>query len=455
MAMIGRRTTLKRQGGFAMVGMALAVIVFVVIAGMTIRAYQYASDLSLANLQGNALLSLQSAANKLVMNNYANYQDGNAVTVNGVTLQPGTTSGKMMAPTVAQLSSMDLGANNASSTGVYKTLTNANYVVRVTKSPAGCTSSDATCNVSGSVCLDKPVQDFGMGTAEVNDTAIGAMLSALGGVGGASFIGSGSTIYSTTGSWTVANPQGNVPGTVCAMFGYGFSNDDYLRMRDTRDPFFQGNVTVKGKVSGDTLSFTSSHTEGAACTDAGALARNADTSSGAIMVCQNGAWHRVANFGKAGAACSPNGSLAVDTSTVPGKSLICMNGIYVAMDNMFPTGAAGGSCTVNGQTGYSASQQSLICVGNVWQNTTDRMGHYILQAGFMGGDGTSIPAPSCGPTGTPKAWALRTTELQDKFQYVNAKLLGGAGGGYTVYFKDELGNSITGQLLVQTYCYYP
>lgn len=90
------------------------------------------------------------------------------------------------------------------------------------------------------VCLNQPVQDFAGAAGEVDSLGQGIILSELGGNGGISLIGPGANqILFNNGFASVTNPYGATPGIVCARFGWGTQADDYLRVRDTRDPQFR------------------------------------------------------------------------------------------------------------------------------------------------------------------------------------------------------------------------
>jgi hypothetical protein len=242
-----------RQRGFISIEMGFYMVLATILSFVGWQAYQRSADADIAKLQADALLDMRSAANKLLMDNYAAYQSASPVTRNGITLASGTTAGQSFRPTVANLRSMDLGVNDAQDYGVYKTLTKATYDITIARSNACATNpSDTLCQVTGLVCLNQPARSWSDSSSAgtVDGVGIGVMLSKLGGYGGSSLLGSNSsTVYATNGTWSLPNPYGAVAGIMCARFGWGTENDDYLRRNDTRDPNFQGSVTVKGDIT--------------------------------------------------------------------------------------------------------------------------------------------------------------------------------------------------------------
>lgn len=377
------------------------------------------------------MLSIQQAANKLLMQHYADYQNNQAITVNGVTLAAGDGLGQSRQPTVEQLSAMGLALPNAASTGTYKSLTQANYVINISKSPSGCTAASAQCQVSGSVCLDKPVKDWSSAAGETDDVGIGAMLTALGGVGGVSVIGAPQTLIASNGAWELPNPYGSTPGIVCAMFGYGFAGDDYLRVADTRDPNLQGGLTLSGKIAG------SNNT----------LKVNGDLQTAGLVL------DKVVTLGT---ACTPEGAGAWSQSAGQWMFARCSNGVWKSVGGLVP-GVVGAACSPNGAMGVDGSGVGLTCVDGKWQKTIDRIGQYVLVSSHIVVDGDVINKPTCnGVANAPnsRAQMVLGSDAQTKFQYVNRQLFD-LGSAWRVSLQDETGSAILGNVVAQVYCYYP
>jgi hypothetical protein len=243
---------LKRQAGFAIESVALALLVMSLAAAAAYKATVQADQISMAVIQADGLKNVANAAETLVMEHYDSYQAGLPVTRNGVTLNFGTTAGESMTPTLANLRAMALGLTPGTDFGNYKTLVDATYVTQIQRIPAGCELSPAgqTCNIQGMVCMDRPLQEIGAPVGETDDLGIGAIFGRIGGDAGSSYAGSAGTITGSSGSWTRANPFAGSPiGLVCQRFGFGSAAfGRFLRVRDSRNPDFQGALTVKDSI---------------------------------------------------------------------------------------------------------------------------------------------------------------------------------------------------------------
>lgn len=244
---------LRRQAGYLLLEVGLALLISS-IAGILAYKTSHRADLAtMAMTQGDNLANVAHAAETLVFESYESYQAGLPITRNGVTLAFGTAPGQSMTPTLDNLRGMAVGITPGSNFGNYKTLNDATYITSIQRIPAGCelTPNGQTCNITGLVCMDRPVQDYGAPVNETDDFAIGKMVGKIGGDGGTSIAGSAGTITGAGGAWSEPNPFAGTPvGIVCARFGFGsaaFGN--FLRVRDTRDPRFQNNLTADGNIS--------------------------------------------------------------------------------------------------------------------------------------------------------------------------------------------------------------
>lgn len=259
------RTSLARsrgkQRGFLMLEVTLALLVAALAAGLTYQSNLRAGEATNAMMQADILNSLRTAADTLVSENYTQYQAGQPIVRNAVTLNFGTGSGQSMRPTVAQLKTMALGIDGMAEQGFYKSLSDANYRIEIKRIPAGCEAAPnpangAACNITGLVCFDAPLRPYGAPLGDVDGFAMGKMLGKLGGNGGASILGAEAMITGSGGGWSEDNPIAGKPaGIVCGRFGFGSSSmAAFLRMNDTRDPNFQGGSTISGATSaGPTL----------------------------------------------------------------------------------------------------------------------------------------------------------------------------------------------------------
>ena len=248
-----RRKSPRLQAGFALETMALALLIAALAATLAFRASNQADMATLAVTQADGLKNVANAAETLVMEHYDSYQAGLPVTRNGVTLNFGTTAGESMTPTLANLRAMALGLTPGADFGNYKTLSDATYITQIQRVPAGCEASPAgqTCNIQGMVCMDRPVQEYGAPAGETDDFGIGVMMGRIGGDAGTSIVGAAGNIIGSGGAWTRANPFAGTPvGLICQRFGFGSAAfGRFLRVRDSRNPDFQGALTVNNSIN--------------------------------------------------------------------------------------------------------------------------------------------------------------------------------------------------------------
>lgn len=365
-----------RQQGFLSLEAAFAVMLVAIASFMTWTAAQRAADAEIATLQADGILAIRSAAHKLVMNNYAAYQNAEDIKKNNVVLLAnGDTAGSSRKPTVANLRALDLGVDTAPAEGIYKSLTTAGYDITITRAPAGCETSPLgrDCHVSGLVCLNQPLRSRNSAAGEIDTVGLGVILGKLAGKGGASLIGTESIIAGTDGSWQVANPYPGTPaGIVCARFGWGTEDDDYLRLNDTRDPNFKGGETISGMIAGTpttlqvngdavvtgNIAINATAVPDDACTTDKAMVWGDIAGVPTLLKCQSGIWKvSGGTLALVGAACSPEGRFA---QTITGGNLVCRNSIYRRVEDLF-------------------GQQGVMSM--------DMYGH-----------GAVVPSPSCGPS---------------------------------------------------------
>ncbi len=261
--LVGTSRQLRKQAGFLMLEASLAMLITLAAAGLAFWSTYRADTASQAMMQADSLANIAHAAETLVMEHYDSYQAGLPVTRNGVTLPCSgvscNASGEALTPTLQNLRDMALGLTVGSDFGSYKSLTNATYITSIQRIPAGCAAAPnpldgRACNITGLVCMDQPIRDFGAAVGDLDGFGLGKIIGKLGGDGGASIPGSQANITGAGGAWTAANPFVGTPaGIVCARFGFGsaaFGN--FLRIRDTRDPNFQNNLTVGGNIAAPT-----------------------------------------------------------------------------------------------------------------------------------------------------------------------------------------------------------
>lgn len=519
---------LKRQAGFAIESVALALLVMSLAAAAAYKATVQADQISMAVIQADGLKNVANAAETLVMEHYDSYQAGLPVTRNGVTLNFGTTAGESMTPTLANLRAMALGLTPGTDFGNYKTLVDATYVTQIQRIPAGCELSPAgqTCNIQGMVCMDRPLQEIGAPVGETDDLGIGAIFGRIGGDAGSSYAGSAGTITGSSGSWTRANPFAGSPiGLVCQRFGFGSAAfGRFLRVRDSRNPDFQGALTVKDSIdtttgtigagvgnpgpgacrlgeimnSGDFISrsltcIKRAWVDGAngeigvadaagtpraqlkdtgeilskdaagvvkagfayVGTESNAKADRIETNAGTAGLRPNGETFGdsvVINTDAAvGGACPTNKAMVWGNGTSSLKLLKCVANFWVATGTA--VGVVGDVCPINGQLGETPAGVSVICVGNVWQTTTSRMGTWAVTSQLLVGHGNVITKPACGSGAAPKMVEIPKA-INSQYIWANFDMTDN-GPSWTVEMTGANAEIAWSTALAQVGCYYP
>jgi hypothetical protein len=135
------------------------------------------------------------------------------------------------------------------------TVNSGKYQIQFSKSPAGCVGT--ACNMPGFIYIDKPV--VLLQTADMNGVVIGSFLRRLGGDALVALNTDPTVLRSMSGA-TVSNPLAGSPeGVIGARVGFGSSAfGNFLRLNDSRDPNFQGNLTVAKEIKGDSVVGTTS-----------------------------------------------------------------------------------------------------------------------------------------------------------------------------------------------------
>lgn len=346
----------SKQRGYLMLEGALALLLTLFATYLAISSSYRAEQATLAMAQADNLKNVANAAETLVLEHYMDYQAGLPITRSSVTLPFGSSFGQALAPSLDQLRTMDLGLTSpASNFGSYKSLVNATYKISIKRIPEGCETSPlgATCNITGLVCLDKPVTEYGAtGPTEIDTFAIGKMIGKIGGNAGTSIVGSESLITGSGAAWSEPNPISNKPaGIICAKFGFGAAGfGQFLRVKDTRDPDFQGGQTLSGKVpdspytlvvNGDTiikgsLTINNGGPVGADCQPEGGTVWGEVAKVPMLLKCVNGKWIPTGiTLAKENDPCDPEGRIA---QTITGSSLICREGKYRPMTDMVGRG---------------------------------------------------------------------------------------------------------------------
>lgn len=101
-----------------------------------------------------------------------------------------------------------------------------------------------------------------------------------------------------------------------------------------------------------------------------------------------------------GAACPTNKAMVWGTGASSLVMLKCVANIWTATG--IARGVVGAACPTNGQIGETSTNVSIICVNNIWQTTTSRMGNWVVLSTALVGHGAVLTKPACGSGGAPK-----------------------------------------------------
>lgn len=233
---------LFKQSGAFMLELSLALIITAIAAAGAMRENIRAGRMELANVQADALSTYAAALEKYTAENYANLQSNLPVTVNAVTLAPGSAAGESLRPTVANLQAMNYLPPGFSNFTIM--VDGGAFDNIIDRTPAACVAT--ACSLKGLAYINRPI--VVPNTVFEDGPALGQMIARLGGVAAVSSSVNPATMTSAGGTLTIANPVATNPaGLIGVRFADGASNtSQFLRVADARDPNFQGNFTLAG-----------------------------------------------------------------------------------------------------------------------------------------------------------------------------------------------------------------
>lgn len=219
-----------RQGGFALVELILTISISALIALYASARIARDAEESLAEGSAQYLRAVAAAVGQHVLLHFNEYANGTDVTGVAVDLQP----------TVAELVALGrLAGGFPAGAGAMPTQQTARVDITRSNCPG------ANCTLTTLACTTTPVT---LGSNDVRFDLASTMTTQQGGTGGQALQGLGNSIRGPT--LNVPNPLGNVEGIVC-----GSSQVDtalfqkFLTLNDSRDPNFQGPMTVAGPVT--------------------------------------------------------------------------------------------------------------------------------------------------------------------------------------------------------------
>ena len=438
---------------------------------------------ALAVSSGSYIAAIAAAAQRHTLNNFEAYANGGAI--------PGVAVA--LAPTLAELKALGLGLGAG-----FPANMPTKQVSRIDIGRQNCPGT--TCVLTATVCSTTSLT---LGRAIVREDLVAAAVQTMGGQGGFSRIGDGATVRGT--GFTTANPNGNVEGVLCAQNWIDTSvYNNFVRIRDTRDPDLQGPLTVAGATTlngpatiNNTLNVTGNttlanlnvgpcvqmdgatgragfgcrnrddlpagYTGGVRSPDVVADQRVLAANNPAGFAGNNGNFSLMtADDGGGAAAIRTSGRSVGDTLTPTGRyasGAVCTDpgaiagnvnnaGLLTCHGGFWKILATYGEidqvCTQDGAIATSTAGASLICTGGIWVSTTLRMGRFAVSESYQVFDGSVFPAPNCPAAAVPKVYFLAagidSTEVTPDRSVSNFRIVQVAPGSYTAWIDATIGN---------------
>lgn len=325
---LATRARAAGQRGFMLVELILYISLVALLSIYAASEITRASEESLAKGSGEYLQQVASAAQQHVLLNFNSYANNTAVPGVAVLLQP----------TVTELRALGR-LNGGFPAGAGQMPTRQTARIDITRT--GCPG--ATCSLQVLACTTTPVT---LGGSFTRFDLASTMVDVQNGTGGQSLQNNGAFIRGA--ALNVANPLGNVEGVVCGSGSVDTAMlQQFLVLNDTRDPNFQGGLTVTG-----TTLLNNTTTVAGPLTATGTTSLQGTTTVGTCATI-------LATTGRAGFGCTnPNDVPAGYTGGVRTPDLVA-SGRIVASDNPAAfTGANGNYAYVGVNAGVGEVRTS-------------------------------------------------------------------------------------------------
>jgi len=366
----------KRQGGFGILEMSLALALFTMLLLFTMRDQQRTARLQVDRAAGEHMKTIQLGLQRYLDQNRAALLAGAPIV--GVVNPVGPTLPELRATNALAPSVGDIGANGLT------------YQLRVDRLPPACVPATDCVDLQGVMWATAPLVDGGvpqagrlavMQAAGGNDIAIANVTNAA-------------QLSGLDGIWPIANPLGNTPGVIAARAGWGSSTDlgAFLR-RDGSDAGMVGNLNMNNNridnpaelaaPGGGNVRFTVGGVE-AGRVQANGVAVNASLQfQNAVVV---------------GGACAEAGAVGRVTTGDGDGVALCQGGLWRTIALQSNLGAA---CVTNGATATAANGQQIVCVAGTYVVGWERLPRVVEAAQLLVAHGAAVPKPLCGVTGAP------------------------------------------------------
>jgi type II secretory pathway pseudopilin PulG len=397
---IVRQMSRKRQGGYVLLELALALAISTMMLTAQVGQVNRAVQEAQATATGQYMVELRDGVNKYILANSQALKTGVAVTGFAVPLQP----------TVAELLAKGFLPLGFSATSPLQLA----FENKLTAAAiCGATPTDPTCVITGSAYSTAAYTDIaGQIRSDVLTSAVAQI-----GMDGAMSMPETPTLLTAMGGGTRANPAGAVAGILAIRTGSGSGTLDVLDSYYKRDGTMPligtmnannnditgvKNLTVNGSTSTNNLVVTGDTsvialgTPGTACAVESSVRRNSNYTG--LVLCSNLVWTAVGNAVSSisdGGSCLNPGLVQSDRV---GISFVC-NGSYWSTLNV--TANAGDSCAPAGRTATSiATREQLVCKGGAYVKLVNLIAKSVEVSRQLVADGNTITKPACDVGGT-------------------------------------------------------
>ncbi len=368
-------TIVRRSRGFTITEMMVVLIVL----GMMASAIASYLNGQQQDARGKAIGEIAVAAHDALEDYGRRYKEQ---VVSSVTSSPEAITGVAVvtAPTLAEL--LALGFTTRSIDPVIQR--SGTLTQRVSVIPAGCTPP--SCALSYLTYISAPTLDWERD--RVAGRVLAAATRAAGARAGTSEAFAPDRIRGLEGQWDAANPVVGAPVGIFALISASsdLGQDAFVRIRDTRDPNLQGNLTVANTIAGGTLSVTNTAVIG------GTLTVTNNTFVGGTLSTNNLNVTQSAVFG---GPVNINNNLNV-TGTLTVQQNISATG-SVTGDRLVATGSYGllTACPVAEEGAIArrlGGNGMVVCIGGFWRAvaTQARDGDACAPEGTRATDPTNI-----------------------------------------------------------------
>lgn len=221
-ARVTRSSRYRQRGDISLVGLTLTATISMMMAGAALWGQRQDMLSDLRKSQGQLLFDIGNGYNSFIVNHYAALVGGTAVS--GVT--------NPYAPTIAEIQATGDLPTSYQPTSV----SGLPYIASLQKTPASCTGG--ACNITGLVCVNGAITDPSTGQPQ----PLGDAVAGVGADGLASDSISPGTLMGRNGALIIANPLGNVAGTLCMQVGYNTSGWSQFVRKD-------GSVAMEGDLN--------------------------------------------------------------------------------------------------------------------------------------------------------------------------------------------------------------